>query len=1846
MRSIAEADEADEDNEGAYASPMASIPGWGPAAIVSNPRHSTGFFDTPLSQPNMIALPSTESAGLMQAEASWVTPDSERRFQMSQPLVSHDQPAPAAGGGVQSAFSERGSDQPGGKIPQPGAQAARPRVGSDLTEVDGTQSTVSGFSWAGSERTYADGTQSTVSGFSAMGSERTEGFGTESKEAKNEDEKLGDTVYSMLQVGLPLHKQIWNDARYCCKHRRRADDYHELLSPSIASRSERTYVEKETNIEVREVVNMLVWRRSILKTVLVVMVLYFIYFGEAVGRSVLTLIGAMTQEDGGFQNGGFEIWQSWVVNNGLEGGFENYSLAVLSEVMRLLTERSNTVTVLTGAVILLAYLIAIGFVLAAGRQWTGGVSRKCVLSAWVIWTGAPFLGSIIAPKLFVDWTAGDAILAQFTTDLGEQIEFSKDRVPQINAVCEDFREVTEPTPDQIKAQIEKVCHWSSFLPTTLWLPKSSFMGFNRYDFSQVKDGCASAREEAESGSIEKARQDLFSACDELANQKVNIEETSPETAQYVISRSSIVLHTIIIFKLVLQNMQVLLPAALSIAPGFVQGALLMKLLVPQSCIPGIMILLLPWVYGPLVWSLYSVVFQVIGDRVLFFGLSCFALGPFIFSFIGLIYRLDIPMSDAMVKQAVKDVQTVQLYSLLLGIALVVIYVVLLLNGVSDSPLSGEMNWLQEEERRFLREHFDFNSTWEDILNQISFSSLTTSILAMLIFYFCKYYLSSVAALDFMLSATLSSYQQECEMQKASQICDAKKSKLQKEQAHMSYVLRDRMTSLIAIEGKAQLRRQQADFSWRCRHPADVLRERVLGFFSAQPQTSIRRRQHKSRERGLPSKSSSERGLPSKSSSSRSHRRQQDAGGAVEPSADQQSQRRGLAALGVSCEGLDRFDSQLQEQQGARQQEQQEQQREQQEQWAQQQWATEQGPWEQQAWEHRAWAPAWAAGGWGQGWWGPQEWNSREQQHHLEGWGDPSTSAAVWDAAAGAGGLRSWQGGPAVAVAASGASASAEVGCASGAAALREWSTRTGGPGGAAHGAARLDYAGAHETAANSRGVYFDRPQDGEAADCHKPEKNMREKAAGERHRRVKDGLEQETQLGEDSYKEIEICSSVFEQAKNDLKCFCKHFQRTNSQMDLLCSRLETKSEREKIKESAKGDVGVSNMVIINMMVWRRSILKVTTVFMFFFVCLFSLDVWAYLSILWKVREPFITSGFADWAEDARKSGSPETFADYSAAFISEFYSRLTWQSNIAVALTNIVILCGYMTAMMLVQGALKTWTRGRSRGYVLGAWLIWVAAPFLGSLVPAKLFVTWSAGEPLVNQYTNDLEVQVQRSDVVQQVDVSCSTIESTGTITLEYATRAVEKVCRVINALPADIWVPNFSLISWRQVDLSGAHSNCASAQGAIDRGSPEEALSYVLETCSQTKEATQMILALSPQTVSYMMTRTITVLEFTITLSLALQNLQVILPAAMSVAPGLLQGSVLMKLILPQSCVPGIMVIALPWVFAPLVWTLYSLVFQLVGDFFLFIGLAAIAITPFTYVAIGKIYRMDTPMTDGLVLKATTDIRWTESALLYTCVICLVIYVVQLIVRRGRYSGVIPGEDEWLLRGEMALVDHISDSGNFMTASVVIALLKMIVFFFAKLYLSSIAAMDFMVGTLVESYSYESHFRATIEAHRKGLRKGDSQKELMALQMHERMEGLMAMKETKFRSVYDQLRQPKVLAQHIMNGFGNLFRPTRERGSSRGDGIELQESPSSKGSSSSALGKAKPPKRSHKQNRGGANGDSAKKWRPAMQGERPAEGEPEGCEEPLRISQKQLSTSGRKDKDKPEAEQWIEYV
>ena len=120
------------------------------------------------------------------------------------------------------------------------------------------------------------------------------------------------------------------------------------------------------------------------------------------------------------------------------------------------------------------------------------------------------------------------------------------------------------------------------------------------------------------------------------------------------------------------TLRTMLPTAVSLAPALLRGAMRCKMMLPQSSIPGMFIILLPWLYCPLAWCCYNFIYQLVGDGFSFGGLFLLAWAPLAYSLLGIFYQAMKPMGASkaarMIKTSTRITNVIQLSAVGLGLA--------------------------------------------------------------------------------------------------------------------------------------------------------------------------------------------------------------------------------------------------------------------------------------------------------------------------------------------------------------------------------------------------------------------------------------------------------------------------------------------------------------------------------------------------------------------------------------------------------------------------------------------------------------------------------------------------------------------------------------------------------------------------------------------------------------------------------------------------------------------------------------------------------------------------------------------------------------------------------------------------------------------------------------------------------------------------------------------------------------------------------------------------------------------------------------------------------------------------
>jgi len=115
-------------------------------------------------------------------------------------------------------------------------------------------------------------------------------------------------------------------------------------------------------------------------------------------------------------------------------------------------------------------------------------------------------------------------------------------------------------------------------------------------------------------------------------------------------------------------------AALSLGPGVCRGTLRAKSIVPEASLPGALIVMLPWIYAPLAWSLCNTIVQIFGDWALLLAASSVAFYPVVMSLVGMCFFVGSPQRHTDVSDMMRILKRVEKIAIFLTAALALLWV--------------------------------------------------------------------------------------------------------------------------------------------------------------------------------------------------------------------------------------------------------------------------------------------------------------------------------------------------------------------------------------------------------------------------------------------------------------------------------------------------------------------------------------------------------------------------------------------------------------------------------------------------------------------------------------------------------------------------------------------------------------------------------------------------------------------------------------------------------------------------------------------------------------------------------------------------------------------------------------------------------------------------------------------------------------------------------------------------------------------------------------------------------------------------------------------------------------------
>jgi len=202
------------------------------------------------------------------------------------------------------------------------------------------------------------------------------------------------------------------------------------------------------------------------------------------------------------------------------------------------------------------------------------------------------------------------------------------------------------------------------------------------------------------------------------------------------------------------------PAALSLGPGIVKGAMRAKTIVPEASLPGAFVIVLPWIYAPLTWALFNVVVQLFGDVYLLSAMALFAFYPLLISLVSLCFYINSPQRSDHLEELITIARRVEVVAVTLTVILLGTFIYSSYRRVEEAKqehpvLRGLMKLLLKhslEFKDFLHERYE-NADLVHWIQQNPEKTLRMALggLEPVFSFVQKYVLTSVVSTDWILS---------------------------------------------------------------------------------------------------------------------------------------------------------------------------------------------------------------------------------------------------------------------------------------------------------------------------------------------------------------------------------------------------------------------------------------------------------------------------------------------------------------------------------------------------------------------------------------------------------------------------------------------------------------------------------------------------------------------------------------------------------------------------------------------------------------------------------------------------------------------------------------------------------------------------------------------------------------------------------------------------------------------------------------------------------------------------------------------------------------------------------------
>jgi len=403
----------------------------------------------------------------------------------------------------------------------------------------------------------------------------------------------------------------------------------------------------------------------------------------------------------------------------------------------------------------------------------------------------------------------------------------------------------------------------------------------------------------------------------------------------------------------------------------------------------------------------------------------------------------------------------------------------------------------------------------------------------------------------------------------------------------------------------------------------------------------------------------------------------------------------------------------------------------------------------------------------------------------------------------------------------------------------------------------------------------------------------------------------------------------------------------------------------------------------------------------------------------------------------------------------------------------------FVASLLLIQAAVCWADWPRSNRLVTLAWLVTFGAPFMRSLLPTPVLIHWA---PIDQQFTEFLKVTNQHYNISGRMDtlskvagISCNDHAMEDKVDSTWSSVHQNTLWWCGKVTSASRWFP------WSETLKKGAEE-CQVVTNEVGIG--DDATQLVgankqrlcrLINSTQVEDVRDNPLSSMREIVDVPWVRNAA--RGLVGTTSSILSFRALMPLALSIAPGLLEAAIRIKVMIPESYLPGVFIVIMPLLYVPLIWSFSAFVVQSLGDPCLLAGIALLAFSPLAYTALAIGMRVTSPMSRRGAQTFADRVWWFISVVRTVAVACIVTYVVKVIVyfrdietsHKGLGAFMIEQAKSLLLPLLIGQVDNL--------ISLVFSgpLWSLVFSFVVQLYLTAIVASDWLLRASAEEW--DSH-------------------------------------------------------------------------------------------------------------------------------------------------------------------------